>query len=130
MENDTQCKERAEKGMDNIILIGMPGSGKSSVGVVLAKALGYGFLDADLLIQERLTNEVKPREILMTTLNSQVYDMDYLAGVTGLKGALSTMITSASFETYSSKVTSLEKAAITPRGTGKLQMFVKNYTQS
>jgi len=39
--------------MDNIILIGMPGSGKSSVGVVLAKALGYGFLDADLLIQAR-----------------------------------------------------------------------------
>lgn len=39
--------------MDNIILIGMPGSGKSSVGVVLAKALGYGFVDADLLIQER-----------------------------------------------------------------------------
>jgi len=39
--------------MDNIILIGMPGSGKSSVGVVLAKALGYDFLDGDLLIQSR-----------------------------------------------------------------------------
>lgn len=39
--------------VDNIILIGMPGSGKSSVGVVLAKALGYRFVDADLLIQER-----------------------------------------------------------------------------
>ena len=39
--------------MDNIILIGMPGSGKSSVGVVLAKALGLRFLDVDLLIQER-----------------------------------------------------------------------------
>ena len=39
--------------MDNIILIGMPGSGKSSVGVVLAKALGFGFLDVDLLIQAR-----------------------------------------------------------------------------
>ena len=38
---------------NNIILIGMPGSGKSSVGVVLAKALGYGFVDVDLLIQER-----------------------------------------------------------------------------
>lgn len=39
--------------MDNVILIGMPGSGKSSVGVVLAKALGYRFVDADLLIQEQ-----------------------------------------------------------------------------
>ena len=39
--------------MDNIILIGMPGSGKSTVGVVLAKALGLGFVDVDLLIQER-----------------------------------------------------------------------------
>ncbi len=39
--------------VDNIILIGMPGSGKSSVGVVLAKALGLDFLDVDLLIQSR-----------------------------------------------------------------------------
>lgn len=41
------------KIVDNIILIGMPGSGKSSVGVVLAKALGMDFLDVDLLIQSR-----------------------------------------------------------------------------
>lgn len=39
--------------MNNIILIGMPGSGKSTVGVVLAKRLGYHFLDSDLLIQEK-----------------------------------------------------------------------------
>ena len=39
--------------MKNIILIGMPGAGKSTVGVVLAKRLGYGFLDSDLLIQEK-----------------------------------------------------------------------------
>ena len=38
---------------DNIILIGMPSCGKSTVGVVLAKALGYRFVDSDLLIQEQ-----------------------------------------------------------------------------
>lgn len=37
----------------NLVLIGMPGSGKSTVGVLLAKHLGMGFLDTDLLIQER-----------------------------------------------------------------------------
>lgn len=38
---------------DNIILIGMPGSGKSTAGIVLAKFLGYDFVDTDLLIQEK-----------------------------------------------------------------------------
>ena len=37
----------------NIELIGMPGVGKSTIGVILAKVLGYSFLDADLLIQEQ-----------------------------------------------------------------------------
>jgi shikimate kinase len=37
----------------NVILIGMPSAGKSTVGVLLAKRLGYKFVDVDLVIQER-----------------------------------------------------------------------------
>lgn len=39
--------------MANIVLIGMPGCGKSTVGVILAKTLGIGFVDTDLIIQQR-----------------------------------------------------------------------------
>lgn len=39
--------------MNNVTLIGMPGCGKSTIGVVLAKVLGYRFVDTDLLIQEQ-----------------------------------------------------------------------------
>lgn len=40
-------------GKTNLILIGMPASGKSTVGVILAKVIGYDFIDTDILIQKR-----------------------------------------------------------------------------
>lgn len=39
--------------MDNLIFIGMPAAGKSTIGVVVAKRLGYEFIDTDLLIQKQ-----------------------------------------------------------------------------
>jgi shikimate kinase len=51
----------------NIILIGMPGSGKSTLGVQLAKALGLHFVDTDILIQ------TQQQQCLQTIVDTQGY---------------------------------------------------------
>ena len=80
----------------NIVLIGMPGVGKSTVGVILAKVLGKDFIDADLVIQkkekrllsqiiqmegpdgflaieERVNTELNPENAVIATGGSVVY---------------------------------------------------------
>jgi len=51
--------------MKNIVLIGMPSAGKSTVGVILAKTLGMNFIDTDLVIQE------KTGKLLQDIINQQ-----------------------------------------------------------
>ena len=55
--------------MKNIIFIGMPGSGKSTLGVVLAKKLGYSFIDSDLVIQEKMVQHLKELLKNMVTMD-------------------------------------------------------------
>lgn len=62
-----QLGDACEEGdsMDNIILIGLPGAGKSTVGVILAKTLGMDFIDTDIVIQEKtgsLLQEILDRD--------------------------------------------------------------------
>jgi shikimate kinase len=54
MNSNCRCKAAMHKDPTNIVLIGMPGSGKSTIGVILAKLTGRDFIDTDVLIQTSL----------------------------------------------------------------------------
>jgi shikimate kinase len=75
----------------NLVLIGMPASGKSTVGVILAKLIGFDFMDTDLLIQRaekrRLSQIIEAEGIdgfleIENRINASV-DVDHCVIATG-----------------------------------------------
>ena len=76
--------------MNNLILIGMPGVGKSSLGVVLAKVLGYHFVDSDLVIQAQKKRLL--REIIETQGNEAFLEIENRinAGINAEKTVIAT----------------------------------------
>ncbi len=81
---------KGEEIMRNIILIGMPGCGKSTVGVVLAKNLGYRFIDSDLVIQEKYGRRLC--ELIDELGEAQFLELENLVncGIEGDKCVIST----------------------------------------
>lgn len=120
----------------NIVLIGMPGVGKSSVGVVLAKALGYGFVDSDLVIQsveKRLLKEIIEDEgyegfiSVENRINSSIFVERSVIATGGsavygaeamkhLASAGTVVYLRASFETVNARLTNLEGRGVAMRG--------------
>lgn len=123
------------KTTDNIVLIGMPGSGKSTVGIILAKMLTRPYLDTDILIQlvekcslqhiintrgymvlreieERVLLEVKCRNHVIATGGSAAYShkaMEYL------KTGGTIVFLDASLPTLSSRIHNYETRGLAKR---------------
>ncbi len=123
--------------MANIVLIGMPSCGKSTVGVLLAKNLGLRFLDTDLLIQEKtgkllheliselgndgflalenqILSEVKAENTVIATGGSAVYSKD---GMANLKSLGKIVYLYISFETLCERLGDYtHRGVIMPKG--------------
>lgn len=84
----------------SVVLIGMPGAGKSTVGVLVAKRLGLAFVDSDLLIQERAGRRLQ--QILDADGWRELRRLEE-AAILGLDGAGSAVIATGGSAVYSDR---------------------------
>lgn len=120
---------------NNITLIGMPGAGKSTVGIILAKFLSFGFIDTDVLIQtnyekslQQMLNErghmalrdieegeilkIHPHRYIISTGGSAVYSGKVM---THLKKISHIVFLEAPFEVIKSRIHNFDSRGIAKR---------------
>ena len=106
-----------------ITLIGMPGAGKSTLGVVLAKIINYNFIDADLLIQnqsdktlQKIIDALGPEgfiEVENEVLSTLEAQRSVIATTWGFDVFISSLFASAFAAIYSEVIAKIRKAPTT-----------------
>lgn len=113
---------------DNIILIGMPGCGKSTCGVLAAKALCMSFVDTDLLIQEK--EKMKLQDII-DNKGLQYFEKteeDCLAGISYSNAVISTGGSAVYYDRAMQNLKSLGKVVYIKISYEEMMKRIKNIT--
>ncbi|MCR4726048.1 MAG: shikimate kinase [Clostridia bacterium] len=95
--------------MKNVVLIGMPGSGKSTSGVLAAKALCMDFVDTDLVIQQ---NEKMPLQAIINTKGNESFAAAEESAVCGLNVRNAVIATGGSVVYSEKAMTHLKENAV------------------
>lgn len=145
MTNDANASNTsAVKGAvtGNIVLVGMPGAGKSTLGVVLAKILNKGFIDCDLVIQQecdktlqalideygvdgfldienRVLSDIQAENTIVATGGSAVYSDDAMRHLAGIGTVVYLDI---SYDSLTSRLDDLQERGVVLKGGNSMSL--------